>query len=317
MFGARARASPSSWQNCIKISQHYTTSYNSARHQACVNFYLPSHPVLLCLPPSPQATTTGSGSPMAMLCMCTVTWPGRVVESLEGGWEWLNWTWQTSHQCPSGLRQHTDSTIRTCVKNTDSSGCSSVQCFTANIHYSRVCGKVIAYQVGSTNAFRFRTNSLISSAYVDGVSLTHEDPREHIWTFAAALAESHPTGGETSACLCTRDNGAPHPPDFVGMDYFCDTGVRSYSNSPGWSFVGWRRLWSMKHLLWVQRPSMVLQAAATAQHWQHWDEGVQGWRRQQWRHCNWNGRSIYPITHKLTKTCLFCANIECLHKLFR
>ena len=68
---------------------------------------------------------------------------------------------------------------------------SSVQYSIANIQYSRVCGKVIAYQVGTTNAFLNGGNA-ISSDYVDGVSLTHGDPtmRQHIWTFAAALAES-------------------------------------------------------------------------------------------------------------------------------
>ena len=48
-------------------------------------------PVLLSLPP-PSLVTTGSGPPLALLYSCTVTQPGRVVESLEGGGEWLNWT---------------------------------------------------------------------------------------------------------------------------------------------------------------------------------------------------------------------------------
>ena len=83
----------------------------------------------------------------------------------------------SSHQCPRDLRQRTDSNIRTCVRNTDSAGCSSVHYSTANIRYSRVCGKVIAYQIGTTNAFIHRTGNSISSAYVDGVSITHGSPR--------------------------------------------------------------------------------------------------------------------------------------------
>ena len=62
-----------------------------------------------------------------------------------------------------------------------------------------MCGKVIAYQVGTTNAFLDRSGSAISSAYVDGVSLTHGDPREHIWTFAAALADNSESA---SSCHC-------------------------------------------------------------------------------------------------------------------
>ena len=51
------------------------------------------------------------------------------------------------------------------------------------------CGRIIAYQFGATNATIKGANN-ISSAYVDGVSLTHGNPRQHIWTFAAALDES-------------------------------------------------------------------------------------------------------------------------------
>ena len=54
-----------------------------------------------------------------------------------------------STQCPSGLRQRNDSNIRTCTKNSNSGGCSSVTLITSNIHYSRVCGKIKAYQFGN------------------------------------------------------------------------------------------------------------------------------------------------------------------------
>ena len=62
----------------------------------------------------------------------------------------------------------------------------------------------------------------INLPYVDGISLTHGYPRQHIWTFAAGLDEigSHPR------CPCTNTNfasRASQPPAFVGNDYFCDT----------------------------------------------------------------------------------------------
>ena len=145
-------------------------------------------------------------------------------------------------RCPNGLRQRNyNSNIRTCVRNRDSSGCSMVRYRTANIQYSRVCGKVIAYQYGTTNAFgqRITKNNAISSAYVDGVSLTHGDPREHIWTFAAALGEN---ADAPSSCHCITSD-APLPPSFVGMDYFCDTGLQTFDsgNLPG--FLGADPLW--------------------------------------------------------------------------
>ena len=154
----------------------------------------------------------------------------------------LNMT-NSSHQCPSGLSERTDFNIRACVRNTDSAGCSSVYYSTANFQYSRVCGKVIAYQVGTTNAFISRTFSSISSAYVDGISLTHGDPKEHIWTFAAALAEATPDVSIIgSSCQCL--NGiAPAPPSFVGSDYFCDTGLETFDTTSTIGFVSANPLW--------------------------------------------------------------------------
>ena len=91
-----------------------------------------------------------------------------------------------NHQCPRGLMDRNESpNIRTCVRNEASAGCSSVELSTANIQYSTVCGRITAYQVGSTDDFGVPTND-INSAYVDGVSLTHGTSRQHIWTFAAA-----------------------------------------------------------------------------------------------------------------------------------
>ena len=181
-----------------------------------------------------------NGSAVRVYCDMT-----RSCSEVTGGWmrvAKLDMT-NNNHQCPSGLRQRTDSNIRTCVRNTDSPGCSAVQYSTANISYSRVCGKVIAYQYGTTNAFLHRSENPISSTYVDGVSLTHGNPREHIWTFAAALGENLPPNALSSGCQCiTRSSMLP--PNFIGMDYFCDTGLEILFNSanhPG--FLGADPLW--------------------------------------------------------------------------
>ncbi len=87
-----------------------------------------------------------------------------------------------------------------------------------------VCGKVIAYQFGSTDAFN---GGSIDSNYVDGVSLTHGQPREHIWTLASARDEVL-ISGEAVSCPCIRndlvDRVRAHIPSFMEDDYFCDTG---------------------------------------------------------------------------------------------
>ena len=150
----------------------------------------------------------------------------------------------SSTQCPSGLWQRTDSNIRTCTRNSIFEGCSSVTLYTSNIPYSRVCGMIKAYQFGSTDAFGHSPDN-IESYYVDGISLTHGRPRQHIWTFAAARDET--TYDPTSNCPCTNintANSATPPPAFVGNDYFCDTGSSGhyahmfYSDDPLWDGAG-------------------------------------------------------------------------------
>jgi hypothetical protein len=91
---------------------------------------------------------------------------------------------------------------------------------------------MLSYSVGNN----------INSYYVDGVSLTHGRPRQHIWTFAAAVDETGVI--PLSSCPCTNTDTASQatpPPAFVGSDYFCDTG-----SSAGWQtiiFYGSDPLW--------------------------------------------------------------------------
>ena len=124
----------------------------------------------------------------------------------------------SSHHCPSGLMERTDSNIHTCVQtNTE---CFSINYSTSNIQYSSVCGKIIAYQYGTTDAFSRRDirHTTLSSNYVDGVSLTHGNFREHIWTFAADHDQNFPS------CRRCGMSGVTIRPSFVGTDYFCDSG---------------------------------------------------------------------------------------------
>jgi hypothetical protein len=101
---------------------------------------------------------------------------------------------------------------------------------THGISYARVCGKIIAYQYHHTDAFGdfHRQGSLtIDSNYVDGVSLTHgRNPRQHIWTFAAAIDETGVVREGEAACPCSHpslNNSIHLSPPFIGQDYFCDS----------------------------------------------------------------------------------------------
>ena len=115
--------------------------------------------------------------------------------------------------------------------------------------YSQVCGRIIGYQFGHPEAFVVSVlgGYTINHRYVDGVSLTYESPRQHIWTFANALDEypSH----RASICPCTNITvqSRSRIPSYVGNDYFCETGVPPgqhytsdffYADDPLWDGQG-------------------------------------------------------------------------------
>ncbi|XP_064388214.1 uncharacterized protein LOC135336382 [Halichondria panicea] len=149
--------------------------------------------------------------------------------------------------CPAGFGQvnRDQPPLRTCGRG--ERGCTSTTYSTYGVEYSKVCGRIIAYQSGTPDAFhpyfRDRARS-IDDGYVDGVSLTHgQSPRQHIWTFANAVDETRST---YYVCPCTRPD-LPYTgivPPFIGQDYFCETGSREavsfifYRDDPVWDGQG-------------------------------------------------------------------------------
>ena len=173
----------------------------------------------------------------------------RSCKGVAGGWmrvASIDMT-DTSRTCPSGLRTLT-SPRRLCAMNTGSPGCSSVVLPVQGVQYSRVCGKIIGYQQGSPDAFGPYIKggqTTIDSHYVDGISLTHgTSPRKHIWTFVAALHEYDSYPSLVCPCTNTRNSPPPAVPDFIGHDYFCDTGSENrfqfifYEADPLWDGAG-------------------------------------------------------------------------------
>ena len=153
----------------------------------------------------------------------------------------------SSHSCPSGLQLLTD-TKRRCVMPSDGAGCASAMFDVHGIPYQRVCGKVIGYQKGSTDALaNHEGRHSIEGAYVDGISLTHgHNPRHHIWTFVSAQDESDTSGSTIFVCHCTNHQTTTvQVPNFVGNNYFCDTGSEQerefaplYHEDPLWDGTG-------------------------------------------------------------------------------
>ena len=137
---------------------------------------------------------------------------------------YLNMT-EPGASCPTSLRQ-INTPVKLCGRHT-APGCSGVTYPVDGIRYSKVCGQARGYQYHTTDAFQPSTND-INSHYVDGVSITYGKPRQHIWTFGAAGSGD----GRSNApytCPCAKFPGA-NPPNFVGLDYFCESRSRSQNS---------------------------------------------------------------------------------------
>ena len=148
-----------------------------------------------------------------------------------------------AQQCPRGWRGY-DNPVRCCGRPASARSSSpSVYYSTNGFQYSKVCGTAIGYQVGSPDCFSSVNNAepdheTVNGIYIDGVSVTHGNPRTHIWTFAIGL---HERSGGNDIHNCPCDGGAS-PPDFVGNNYFCETGddtpnvelTRFYDDDPLW-----------------------------------------------------------------------------------
>ena len=123
---------------------------------------------------------------------------------------------QSGHGCPVGLGQLTAGGRKLCAKTVDV-GCSSVIFSTHGISYSKVCGLVYGYQRGSPDGFNRGLNCPgcnITNQYLDGASITHGSPRQHIWSLAASSSLNN--------CRCSTTGSQPYLPPFVGQDYYCD-----------------------------------------------------------------------------------------------
>ena len=136
----------------------------------------------------------------------------------------------SSQQCPSAWREYNNITnrVRGCRRPEVSSGSCPATSYPTGRQYTRVCGRVIGYQYGTTNAFGVSAiGQTIDSYYVYGVSVTHGTPRNHIWTFAAGLSEgAHTTQGWDCPCsnVTHLNNNNVPPPSFIGNNYYCESG---------------------------------------------------------------------------------------------
>ena len=105
---------------------------------------------LLCCSASLLPLRLLLGQGLQWLCCACVLWHDQVMWWSHWRVDESGWTGHDKQQSPVSQWSQAahDSNIRTCVRNTDSPGCSSVHCILQlTSSYSRVCGKVIAYQI--------------------------------------------------------------------------------------------------------------------------------------------------------------------------
>ena len=149
-----------------------------------------------------------------------------------------------TQQCPSVWREYT-TPHRTCGRRSISTGtCEGLNYSTGSVQYNQVCGRIISYQLGSPDAFG-GTSLSIDTYYIDGVSVTHGSPRQHVWSFVNGLDEVLTIPFYTCPCVPGSTAGN-RIPSFVGQNYFCETGINFrftnglfYANSdPLWDGQG-------------------------------------------------------------------------------
>ena len=142
-----------------------------------------------------------------------------------GGWTrvaYLDMS-DATQNCPTGFRLYTIGGKRYCGRpESDGSSCTSAKFFTNGISYSQICGRVVGYAKSTPDGFYhyLTERNDIDTSYVDGVSITHGSPRQHVWTFIATIQTSIVDGGEQN-CPCSP-GGTKQVPSFVGKDYYCE-----------------------------------------------------------------------------------------------
>ena len=158
------------------------------------------------------------------------------------GWTrvgYFNMAQEGYDSCPSPLvgRKYDDIDHELCQRVSYWSGCDSFYYDNLGIEYQSVCGRVLGYQFGSPDGLGWSWVS-IDSSYVDGMSITYDSPRKHIWTYVGGYNEGG-TGG--NSCPCNHDSYQT-PPSFIQGNYYCESGLtdgldwtsKLYSNDILW-----------------------------------------------------------------------------------
>jgi len=147
---------------------------------------------------------------------------------ITGGWMRIaNVDTSQGDDCPSGWNKTTQPKPL-CRGSGDSAGCYSAYFSNKKFEYNSICGKLRGYQKGTNDAFAaYRTPSRsIDAPYLDGVSITVDSPRKHVWSYGVGVSQLYNVVPYN--CPCAKFPGA-NPPVYVGDHYYCESGSRSHS----------------------------------------------------------------------------------------
>ena len=163
------------------------------------------------LPSGYYNITTPQGA-KRVYCVMNTTNFGNITE----GWmraAYIDMT-DESNTCPENLNYTVVNSTRMCrAAHTVEQGgtCTSVIYPAHSVAYTMVCGRARGYHYYTNEGFSSGTSA--DEYYVDGLSVTHGSPRNHIWTFAVGRSKDYNYG--SSNCPCTLYPGTDAP-QFVG-----------------------------------------------------------------------------------------------------
>ena len=138
-------------------------------------------------------------------------------------------------ECPTGWNMSSQNGISFCRSPNDNGGCYHTLFSSKQINYQKVCGMARGYQKGAPDAF-------LLADRIDGLSITHGNPRQHIWSYVVGLD----SGTRSGVCPCAA-NSTTQPNSFVGpTHYYCETGSDNgfaqhnifYTSDPLWDGSG-------------------------------------------------------------------------------
>ena len=169
----------------------------------------------------------------------------------KGGWMRVaNFSASSGDDCPTGWTKITTPThavypsIDVCRSPNDAAGCYPTTFSVSGASYHKICGMARGYQRATPDAFALFTSNGrkgINTPYVDGLSITIGDPRQHVWTYAVGISDD--ANLNTWACPCARFPGREAHP-FIGNHYYCESGATGtqqsviYTNDPLWDGEG-------------------------------------------------------------------------------